>query len=495
VNVNTSKLKVLAGSAIAATSILFSATTHAGMQDQMESMFGQMTNVTAPGTFQTQTRGGIAFGGVTMRTPIIDQNVVTWVPPSAAGGCGGIDLNGGSFSFIDSQQIVNTLQKVAANAEGYAFQLALDAVYPEAAAWIETFQKKMQAMNQYLGNSCQMAQGLVDGGVDAWKNRDNNEFKSFANVTGAASDFYDTMTSNWTPKDSKESPETAAMYEERRGNLVYRAIQEGQVMDAFPDGDQDMAEHILSLIGVFIRPRETQTGSIDNTNGAGDKLGLEVTVTEESAHLFTLEQFVLGSMTGDFASSSAPAPGATASPLQVYRCGSSADDIKFCEEPTVENSDFEGFSKLIETTLLGDGTSPGIITKLQTNVGNYTNIEQGVALSMPKSQFAQVRNLSLKAPNAVRGFAREAARSMALESGFELAQKAIKETIAGVSSLQAVGKEQVKEKLEKRLADLQGEYDRLRAHKFSDSHKLTQMYKDIMELTSSEEYVRLTEQN
>ncbi|RCW62920.1 conjugative transfer pilus assembly protein TraH [Marinobacter nauticus] len=482
-----SKIRILAGSAITASTILMSANAYSGMQQQMETMFNGMANVTDPGTFQTQTRGGIAFGGVSVRTPIIDQNVVTWVPPSAAGGCNGIDLNGGSFSFINGQQIVNTLQAVAANAQGYAFQLALDAVYPEAAAWIEVFQKKMQSMNEYLGNSCQMAQGIVDGGIDAWKNRDNTEFWSMANVTGAAKDFYESATSGWTPEDSRTSPETADIFADRRGNIVYRALQEGQAMAKFPDGDQDMAEHIMSLLGVYIIPRQTEQGSIDDTHGARTKLGAEVSVTRESPPLFTLKQFVIGSMTGDDSGAAAP--------LKVWRCGTGADDAKYCETPTIQNSNFEGFTKLIEEALLGSSSAPGIIAKLQTNTGNYTNLERGVALSLPNSQFAFIRNLALKAPQAVRGYAKAAARNIALDMAYELAREALAQTIAGLSTLQATNKELVKEMLQERGRELTQEYDRLRGTEFATNESLTKMYRDIMEVTSSDELFRMTEQN
>ncbi|WP_422615877.1 conjugal transfer protein TraH [Photorhabdus cinerea] len=76
--------------------------------------------------------------------------------------CGGVDLFRGSLSFINADQIVQLLQAVAANAKGYAFQLALDNAFPDGAKWIENFQRKVQALNQHLGNSCQLAQGIVN---------------------------------------------------------------------------------------------------------------------------------------------------------------------------------------------------------------------------------------------------------------------------------------------------------------------------------------------
>ncbi len=53
------------------------------------------------------------------------------VPPSFSAGCGGIDLFGGSFSFINMNQFVDLMRAVASNAAGYAFQLAINAMCPD----------------------------------------------------------------------------------------------------------------------------------------------------------------------------------------------------------------------------------------------------------------------------------------------------------------------------------------------------------------------------
>ncbi|WP_435339268.1 conjugal transfer protein TraH [Morganella morganii] len=128
----------------------------------MDRLFNEMSNTTRPGIHQTQRRGVIAGGRVTTKARIFDENLVSFVPPSWKAGCGGVDLFGGSLSFVNADQIVQLMRAVAANAKGYAFQLALDNVFPDGAKWIENFQKKVQALNQHLGNSCQLAQGIVN---------------------------------------------------------------------------------------------------------------------------------------------------------------------------------------------------------------------------------------------------------------------------------------------------------------------------------------------
>ena len=77
--------------------------------------------------------------------------------PSFNAGCGGIDLFAGSFSFISAEQFQNLLRAIAANAAGYAFEVALGAMCKECLETMETLQKKIQALNQGFANSCQLA--------------------------------------------------------------------------------------------------------------------------------------------------------------------------------------------------------------------------------------------------------------------------------------------------------------------------------------------------
>ena len=95
---------------------------HAGLQEKMDSMFGEMSNITNPGVFETQRRGVISGGSIYVRNPMMTTSLVNLQTPSWKAGCGGIDLFGGSFSFINADQFVQLLRTVAANAKGYAFQ-------------------------------------------------------------------------------------------------------------------------------------------------------------------------------------------------------------------------------------------------------------------------------------------------------------------------------------------------------------------------------------
>lgn len=113
-----------------------------GLQSEMDKLFGQMSNTTPPGVYESQRRGVLAGGRVTGKAKIFDENIVAFAPPSWKAGCGGVDLFGGSLSFINADQIVQLLRSVAANAKGYAFQLALITFFQMAPNGLRTSRRK-----------------------------------------------------------------------------------------------------------------------------------------------------------------------------------------------------------------------------------------------------------------------------------------------------------------------------------------------------------------
>ena len=103
----------------------------ADVQGEMNSYFnksGAAANVTGPTAFQGQSAGYYSGGSLWSRFPQKSINPVSVALPSARGGCGGIDLFAGSFSFINADEIVAMLKATANNAIGFAFQLAIDSI-------------------------------------------------------------------------------------------------------------------------------------------------------------------------------------------------------------------------------------------------------------------------------------------------------------------------------------------------------------------------------
>lgn len=129
----------------------------------MDDSYGTtMSNSTSANHFKSASRNVFSGGGVTVRSKIFNSQPITFTPPSFNAGCGGIDFYAGSFSFINKDQIVQLFRAIAQNALGYLFKLALQQISPAIDAAISWFQSLVQKLNNFLGNSCQIAQGVSE---------------------------------------------------------------------------------------------------------------------------------------------------------------------------------------------------------------------------------------------------------------------------------------------------------------------------------------------
>ena len=84
-----------------------------------------MSNFTQPGVYESTRRGVLAGGGAQIRSRRMNIQLIAFEPPNIKAGCGDIDIFLGSFSYINLDQFISFLRAIAANAAGYAFQMAL----------------------------------------------------------------------------------------------------------------------------------------------------------------------------------------------------------------------------------------------------------------------------------------------------------------------------------------------------------------------------------
>lgn len=147
-----------------AAASLATAPALANVEGEMNSFFnsaGAAANITGPSAFDGQSAGYYAGGSLWTRFPTKTINPVNLQLPRASGGCGGIDLFGGSFSFINTDEIVATLKATANNAIGFAFQLAIDSISAQIGGVMKDMSHKIQQMNAFNMSSCQFAQEAV----------------------------------------------------------------------------------------------------------------------------------------------------------------------------------------------------------------------------------------------------------------------------------------------------------------------------------------------
>ena len=78
-----------------------STSAQADLEGELDKMFNDLHNTTRPKAYMTERRGVISGGSIVQRNYIRDLNPITMTAPRIEAGCGGIDLYGGSFSYIN----------------------------------------------------------------------------------------------------------------------------------------------------------------------------------------------------------------------------------------------------------------------------------------------------------------------------------------------------------------------------------------------------------
>jgi conjugative transfer pilus assembly protein TraH len=323
----------------------------AELQGQMDKMFGAMVNVTPPSVFETQRRGGIAGGSVNLRTKVVNEQLISFTPPSFEAGCGGIDMYMGSFSFISKEQFIQLMRSVAANAPGYAFNLALGAICEKCQQSIETLQKKIQEFNQFFGNSCQLSKGLVTNPSGAMDEAKNKTMGLISAAEGAASDIFGSLTKlgNTNPLQKANAVAPQRVNTEVKGNLMWRALKKAGSSGWFVGGDDRLDEVIMNITGTVIVGDEKR----DSTN-KGESLELR----RISGGLVPLRTLVKGGI------------------VSIYGCDTKDPDG--CKNPSKDPSPYaiRGFETMVREVFLGSGNSVGILAKQRLGGSEFTEAEK-----------------------------------------------------------------------------------------------------------------------
>lgn len=225
---------------------------HANVGSELNSFFNDMgaaANATGPVAYQGQSAGYYSGGNIWTRFPQRSVNPVNLQLPSVKAGCGGIDVFSGSFSFINSDEIVAMLKATANNALGFAFQLAIKSISPQISATIEEMAQKAQQMNQFNLNSCETAQNLV-GGLWGKSDRMSSEIcKSIGNSQGLFSDWakgrHECGTGGQreaTLKANKDPAIPAASY-----NFTWEMLKQ-----SYPSFSVNFREYLMTFVGTVI---------------------------------------------------------------------------------------------------------------------------------------------------------------------------------------------------------------------------------------------------
>ena len=239
-----------------------SADVGGGMTNWFNSM-GGFSNSTPPSSYKTQTMNGFSGGGLYVRSPVKNYQLMSATAPSLSIGCGGIDLTAGSFSYINKATLTAMLQNIGTSL-GYAFLLAIKSSMPEMADLFQSLQSEASKINNANINSCQLTSGIpFKQGADF----STNFHAMVSHVEGAAQNIYDDShdSRDHTKNDSgaQTNAETAAIAADPSkkniylpGNVVWKALNNNT-------SGLDMQDKLLimSLTGTIIISPPSGTGT------------------------------------------------------------------------------------------------------------------------------------------------------------------------------------------------------------------------------------------
>lgn len=385
-------LRAVVAVGLSAALIVGSASTSANssLRSQMDRMLSTMSNSTAPGVFETSRRGVLSGGSFMYRNKVMDTNIVSFAPPSFNAGCGGLDLFGGSLSFINKDQMVALLRGIAANSQTFAFEIALSAMSESIRGIIKNLQKAVQAMNEFFGNSCQLAQGLVQNTTAAFSKARDNEAGLVSTLVTGVSDTFGSLTNHdgEPAADRVESTHSGTV----KGNIVWGALKDKGVAGWYTGGDTALNEIIMSVSGsVIIGERQT----------APDGKGKSSKMTPLPAILNVKDLTDGGNIT-------------------YYNCSNTAT----CLNPTNTNrSEFFGFKILILEMMVGTevpgSTKQGILSKMRNNIP-LNDGEKSFIANLPGSVGSLFFTLSRVSHDVAKQFVIDASGAIGREYAMDL---------------------------------------------------------------------------
>lgn len=441
---------------------------YADLQREMDGMFGTLTNFSAPTAHLGQRRGVITGGSLVARNGITNTNLVSFIPPSFSAGCGGIDLFAGSFSFINFNQFVQLLRNIAANAAGYAFELAIGAMCPWCASVMTDLQKKVQELNQMFSNSCRLAQGMVNDTVKAF---DLQSKTAMSNVsfTQGISDVFSSWTNTSALGDPVQQVKQNApndMAQKIQGNLVWRALVNQNAGAWFRFGGNPLLEAAMSLSGTVI---------VDAPAAAPDGKG-ENTPVSAPPPILRIKDLMYGNDAGN-----------SYQTVNLYSCtdGHGADQ---CLKTVSQAVNLIGLKQRVMEILLGSGNNgPGLIQKFATNQGQITQVEQAFMQTVPDAIGGMIHNLAREDAGIARLWAEEAAPVIALE----LAQLIVNDLLAAVQTASHLNDHAYAKLLMDALQDareqIQDEYVTI-AGRYGNPQTMMAFYQQLMNTVKPRQY-------
>jgi conjugative transfer pilus assembly protein TraH len=136
-----------------------------GLGDFIRNNLNGSISSTNSGYFKTQSGGYWNAGSMKVRWDMSGSNIRLFhaQAPNFNVGCNGIDATFGSFSYLNFNNLVAKLKKIASAAPAMAFQMAIMTLCEQCRTIMGNLEKIADALNNFDLNACQAATGLAQG--------------------------------------------------------------------------------------------------------------------------------------------------------------------------------------------------------------------------------------------------------------------------------------------------------------------------------------------
>lgn len=172
--------------------VLLTAARPSAAQQWVDDWFTSHTSVSAGG-YESQQRGYYTLGSFQGRWRMSNDYLVSASPPRIKVGCGGIDMFGGAFSYLDPEFLVEKFERMIQAAPAFAFDLALQEFCKPCVAAMHGFEEVTDALNNIQINDCQMSRRVVQAVFDPDKSLRDEVRQEAASVRSVG----DALRKNW----------------------------------------------------------------------------------------------------------------------------------------------------------------------------------------------------------------------------------------------------------------------------------------------------------
>lgn len=347
--------------------LLMSSTTatQAGITEEMEGLMNEMSRLPAgvakglsevpgdlkgsimangPSAIHGQTYGTYMGGGAYARFPVRNLQLASIEMPHFSAGCGGIDMHFGSLSVIKTDKIVDFLKATAMNAVGVLTQVAISSITPMLGDALKWAMDKVDKINGFNLNSCQLAQQGVEGTMSAITASESSECINSRMIYDGM-DRAEAIDECQTRQQMKEGLEKGSGPKLFYGNIVWELLKK-TLGDA--NETKEERELIMSMIGTKVYHKDGAGAAPGASGGSalsGDQKVPEKTSVKKPPTTYVptinhLSHLLYGN------GKSADATKDTI-PLEIFDCGNDAA----CLAPTKKTLSQGSFSAKVRNGL------------------------------------------------------------------------------------------------------------------------------------------------